>query len=162
MQDVRESVFYENMPAEEAIAQGQCDEAQVLIVDPPRRGLDEGVLKLLVGTHETARAPALRRLVYVSCGFDALERDSRAMLSSGFWKLRSAEGFILFPGSDHVETVAVFDRIGTGSSSRDEDEDREDDPDGRGRGTGSVSRSLSGSTEILRKPRLAPAKKNFP
>lgn len=28
-----------------------------------------------------------------------------------FWKLIHAEGHILFPGSDHIETFAVFDRV---------------------------------------------------
>ena len=36
---------------------GQCAEADVLIVDPPRKGLDDGVLRLLLGEHETAEAP---------------------------------------------------------------------------------------------------------
>jgi 23S rRNA (uracil1939-C5)-methyltransferase len=78
----QDKVFYENLPAEEAVEEGQCEEAEVLIVDPPRRGLDQGVLKLLLNTHETATAPALTRLIYVSCGFDALEKDSRALIAS--------------------------------------------------------------------------------
>lgn len=28
-----------------------------------------------------------------------------------YWKLIHAEGHVLFPGSDHIETFAVFDRI---------------------------------------------------
>jgi 23S rRNA (uracil1939-C5)-methyltransferase len=56
---------------------GQCEDAEVVIVDPPRRGLDEGVLQLLTGKHESASAPSLRRLIYVSCGFDAFDRDSK-------------------------------------------------------------------------------------
>jgi len=35
----------------------------------------------------------------------------RAILSSNRWKVRSVDGFILFPGSDHIETVVVYDRI---------------------------------------------------
>lgn len=73
----REKAFYENLSAEEAVAQGQCEEADVLVVDPPRRGLDEGVLKVLLGTHESASCTKLRRLVYVSCGFDAFDRDAK-------------------------------------------------------------------------------------
>lgn len=106
----QEKVFYEVLPAEEAVEQGQCDECDVLIVDPPRKGLDEGVLQLLLGKHPSASAPGLKRLIYVSCGFDALERDTRALLESRQWALRSADGFVLFPGSDHVETVCVFDK----------------------------------------------------
>lgn len=44
-------MFFECLPAEEAVEQGQCDDCQVLIVDPPRRGLDTGVLQLLQGQH---------------------------------------------------------------------------------------------------------------
>lgn len=44
------------MAAEEAVQQGQCEEADVLIVDPPRKGLDDQVLQLLTNTHETAKA----------------------------------------------------------------------------------------------------------
>jgi 16S rRNA G966 N2-methylase RsmD len=53
----QEKVFYECFDAEEAVLQGQCDEADVLIVDPPRKGLDEGVLQLLLDTHPEKRAP---------------------------------------------------------------------------------------------------------
>ena len=41
----------------------------MLIVDPPRKGLDDGVLRLLLGKHETAEAPGACRevlcIVYV-------------------------------------------------------------------------------------------------
>jgi len=108
----QDKVFYENLNAEESIAEGQCNEADVLIVDPPRKGLDDGVLRLLLGKHEAAEAPDLKRVIYISCGFDALERDTRALLDSNIWQIRSTEGFILFPGSDHVETIVVFDKKG--------------------------------------------------
>jgi 23S rRNA (uracil1939-C5)-methyltransferase len=51
----------------------------------------------------------VKRLVYVSCGFEALKRDATALMAAG-WKVTHAEGFVLFPGSDHLETLAVFDR----------------------------------------------------
>lgn len=52
---------------------------------------------------------SLRRVVYVSCGFDALKRDAMGLIAAG-WTLRHSEGFVLFPGSDHIETLAIFDR----------------------------------------------------
>ena len=55
-QGPRDRVFYENLPAEDAVIQGQCDEAEVVIVDPPRRGLDEGVIDLFTGRHPAAKA----------------------------------------------------------------------------------------------------------
>ena len=108
---VKDKVFFENLPADEAVQEGQCDDAQVLIVDPPRRGLDKGVIDLLTKKKEDSLTVAteLKRLIYISCGFEALERDSRELLSNG-WKITSADGYVMFPGSNHIETVAVFDR----------------------------------------------------
>ena len=81
-QEEREKVFFENMPADEAIEEGQCSESDVLIVDPPRKGLGRGVMDLLIGKHPTQTASNLKRLIYVSCGFDALERYVPLCLSS--------------------------------------------------------------------------------
>ena len=83
------------------------DGADLLLVDPPRRGLCADVLEALVEGDN----PGLTRVVYVSCGFDALQRDADALLQSGRWKVAHAEGHVLFPGSDHVETLAVFDAV---------------------------------------------------
>lgn len=44
------------MAAEEAVEQGQCEEADVIIVDPPRKGLDDEVIQLLTNSHPTAVA----------------------------------------------------------------------------------------------------------
>jgi tRNA/tmRNA/rRNA uracil-C5-methylase (TrmA/RlmC/RlmD family) len=46
-----EKVFFECLAAEEAVAQGQVEDCQVLVVDPPRKGLDRGVLQLLTNEH---------------------------------------------------------------------------------------------------------------
>lgn len=85
------------------------DGAQVAILDPPRKGLDPELLAFLCSS--TAVPSSLERLCYLSCGFAALERDCAALLDSGHWRLRHAEGHLFFPGSDHVETLAVFDHV---------------------------------------------------
>lgn len=72
------------------------------------QGLDKGVLDALVDP-EDPNTEALRRVIYVSCGFDALKRDAMSLVDAG-WVLRHSEGFVLFPGSDHIETLAIFDR----------------------------------------------------
>jgi tRNA/tmRNA/rRNA uracil-C5-methylase (TrmA/RlmC/RlmD family) len=123
--DARESVFFEAATAADAVMQGQCELASVLIVDPPRKGLDEEVLQLILGTHEFESAPMLQRLVYVSCGFRAFERDARALLESGLWQISEATGVVLFPGSDHMETVAVFDRTEKEMPERVDNEERD-------------------------------------
>lgn len=72
------------------------------------QGLDKGVLDALTDP-DSEETSDLRRVVYVSCGFDALKRDAVTLIAGG-WTLRHTEGYVLFPGSDHVETLAVFDR----------------------------------------------------
>jgi tRNA/tmRNA/rRNA uracil-C5-methylase (TrmA/RlmC/RlmD family) len=84
--------------------------ADVLVVDPPRRGLCPEVLEALLDEREDAPAADVRRLIYVSCGFDALERDLARLLAGRRWGLTHAEAHVFFPGSDHVETLAVLDR----------------------------------------------------
>lgn len=115
--------------AVDALRSGQALGADVLIVDPPRRGLEEAVLDELCKPYnpnqpcvESASILTIpdaavnwvndvQTLVYVSCGFDALSRDLESLLSGqGGWKLMSATGFILFPGSNHVETLCVLKR----------------------------------------------------
>lgn len=112
--------------------------AEVLVADPPRKGLDESLLQLLEGAAASAgggsegapgqgeaategvaaAAPvasascaALRRFVYVSCGWRAFKTDCARLLGSGGWQLASGTALLFFPGSDAIETVAVFDRV---------------------------------------------------
>ena len=81
---------------------GRVAEADCVVVDPPRRGLDAELLAAL-----RARPPA--RLVYLSCGLEAFLREAEALAAAG---LVPAElvAVALFPYTDHVETVARFER----------------------------------------------------
>ena len=124
-------VSYTVASATKALLAGEALGADVLIVDPPRKGLDEEVVnqlckpfnpnqppiedkRLLFGpAHTVNYVNEVTTLIYVSCGFDALARDTDAILTSNAgWKLASATGYLLFPGSNHLETVAVFKREG--------------------------------------------------
>ncbi|HET9931527.1 MAG TPA: hypothetical protein VFQ35_12595, partial [Polyangiaceae bacterium] len=80
------------------------EDVDVVIVDPPRKGLDEPLLSRLVENPP-------RRLIYVSCGLDALVRETESLLSRGAFALSALEAFALFPYTEHVETLAVFDRV---------------------------------------------------
>jgi 23S rRNA (uracil1939-C5)-methyltransferase len=73
-----------------------------LIVDPPRKGLGSTLLKNLC-------CAANLRLIYVSCGWQSFQSDCQALIAAG-WSLKQAEGFLLFPGTDHIETVALFEK----------------------------------------------------
>jgi len=73
-----------------------------VMVDPPRRGLGPDVLAALVDS-----PPA--RLAYVSCGLPALLHEARA-LAAGPLRLVGLEAYALFPHTEHVETLALFER----------------------------------------------------
>ncbi|CAJ1950146.1 unnamed protein product [Cylindrotheca closterium] len=79
-------------------------ESNTIIVDPPRKGLDTEVADALCTQDK------LKTLIYVSCGFAAFTRDYDTLTTKGKWKLEHAEGHVLFPGSDAIETLAFFSR----------------------------------------------------
>ena len=77
--------------------------AQVVIADPPRKGLDPELIEQLA-----AHPP--ERFVYVSCGLDSFLRDTAHLLASGTMRLAGLAAFDLLPYTLHVETVARFER----------------------------------------------------
>jgi tRNA/tmRNA/rRNA uracil-C5-methylase (TrmA/RlmC/RlmD family) len=87
---------------------GDCrraaDGSQVIIVDPPRKGLDPELLQRL------AREPPAQ-LLYISCGLSSFVHDVTALLGGGHLRLADLTAFNLMPFTDHVETVACFERI---------------------------------------------------
>lgn len=121
--------------------------ADVLIVDPPRKGLDPQVIELLTG--DSSICKDLSRIIYISCGFEAFERDLLALTkpAAGMmrpkWALAHAEGHVLFPGSDHIETLAIFERPKPASRKKKPSPPQSDDggpaPDRRRRRRGSNS-----------------------
>jgi len=80
---------------------------EVVIMDPPRSGLDYALAARL----STVRGKdILKRIIYVSCNFESLRRDLEIIQRNGIWKIRSAEAFMFFPGTDHWEILCVLDR----------------------------------------------------
>lgn len=103
---VRDRVKYVVGSDDETVDSAVNFDADLVIIDPPRAGVSEACLGELA---EPSRHSPLRRLLYVSCGFEAFQRDSRRLVA-GQWTLKACHGFVLFPGSNHLEILAVFDR----------------------------------------------------
>ena len=72
----------------------------VISVDPPRKGLAEDVV-----TAMAAMKP--ERIVYVSCDPATLGRDIRRFAERGY-RVQRVSAVDLFPGTQHVETVALL------------------------------------------------------
>ncbi|WP_445401272.1 23S rRNA (uracil(1939)-C(5))-methyltransferase RlmD [Zobellella sp. An-6] len=76
--------------------------ADVVVVDPPRKGCDQALL-------ETLAEMRPERLVYVSCNPKSLARDLAWLCTHGF-ELEQATPVDMFPHTMHVETVALLTR----------------------------------------------------
>ena len=77
--------------------------ADVIVVDPPRKGCDEKCLETIV-----KMAP--KRVVYVSCDSATLARDLKYLAERGY-ELVQVRGCDMFPWTTHVETVCLLSRI---------------------------------------------------
>jgi 23S rRNA (uracil1939-C5)-methyltransferase len=71
--------------------------ADLVILNPPRAGVDERVTQTL-----EANASGIRGLIYVSCNPATLARDVSRLPSYG---IESVRAFDMFPQTAHVETV---------------------------------------------------------
>jgi 23S rRNA (uracil1939-C5)-methyltransferase len=79
-------------------------DSQVVIVDPPRKGLDPQLTQFLA-----LQPPS--QLLYVSCSLASLLNDVNRLLAHGTLRLAGLTAFNLMPFTEHVETVAKFERV---------------------------------------------------
>ncbi|MBT2217482.1 23S rRNA (uracil(1939)-C(5))-methyltransferase RlmD [Virgibacillus dakarensis] len=74
----------------------------VVVVDPPRKGCDEALLKAM-----TDMQP--KRIVYVSCNPSTLARDLR-ILEDGGYDTQEVQPVDMFPMTGHVECVSWLEK----------------------------------------------------
>lgn len=86
----------------EKVLPGMGIKADVVVVDPPRKGCDESLLKTLVKIKPS-------RIVYVSCNPSTLARDLK-YLSEGGFKVERVQPVDMFPWTVHVECIALLQR----------------------------------------------------
>jgi len=80
----------------------ETEELDKIVVDPPRQGLEVGVVDALV----TSGPPTV---VYVSCDPATLARDVKRLARGGY-RLGQVQPFDMFPQTYHIETVALLTR----------------------------------------------------
>ncbi len=81
---------------------GSENRPDVLILDPPRSGTTPRFI-------EAAARLAPDRIVYVSCDPETLARDLKLFRAKGY-RVLEAQGYDLFPYTEHVETVVLMSR----------------------------------------------------
>lgn len=81
---------------------GEAAKADVVIVDPPRKGCHQTLL-------DTIALMAPQRIVYVSCDPATLARDVKILGEKGY-EVQKCRGCDMFPMGGHVETVCLLSR----------------------------------------------------
>ena len=82
---------------------GECAHADVIVVDPPRKGCEETLLKTMVDMRP-------ERIVYVSCDSATLARDLKYLCERGY-EIRKGRVVDQFGMSVHVECVVLMSRV---------------------------------------------------
>jgi len=83
--------------------EGEIEKADVVILDPPRKGCDEALLKAVVETEAD-------RIVYVSCDPATLSRDIKYLSENGYEYVKGTP-VDMFPHTGHVECIALIQRV---------------------------------------------------
>lgn len=94
--------YYEKYAREHS---GESARADVIVVDPPRKGCDEALLETIVKMQP-------ERVVYVSCDSATLARDLKVLCGAGY-ELEKVRPVDMFPMTVHVETVALLSKLKT-------------------------------------------------
>ncbi|MFA5524277.1 MAG: 23S rRNA (uracil(1939)-C(5))-methyltransferase RlmD [Tissierellales bacterium] len=76
--------------------------ADIVIVDPPRKGCDPKVIETIIKMNP-------KKVIYVSCNPSTLARDLKILSENGF-KVMEVQPVDMFPHTTHVETVALITR----------------------------------------------------
>jgi len=84
---------------------GAIEAADVVFLDPPRKGSDEPTLAAIAA----ARVP---HVWYLSCNPATLARDLAYLLRNGY-VLGAVQPFDMFPQTGHIEALATLDLAGT-------------------------------------------------
>lgn len=82
---------------------GETARADVIVVDPPRKGCDETLLETIVKMQP-------EKVVYVSCDSATLARDLKYLCANGY-EITVCRGVDQFPQSVHVETVCLLSKL---------------------------------------------------
>ena len=95
-----EEVLPEYYKEYEKTHNGETAHADVIVVDPPRKGCEESLLQTIVDMQP-------EKVVYVSCDSATLARDVKFLRANGY-ELKDVTPVDQFPHTYHVETVVLL------------------------------------------------------
>ena len=92
--------YYENYAKEHG---GETAHADVIVVDPPRKGCEESLLQTMVDMKP-------ERIVYVSCDSATLARDVKFLRGNGY-ELQRVRAVDQFPHTVHTESIVLLSKF---------------------------------------------------
>jgi 23S rRNA (uracil1939-C5)-methyltransferase len=97
---------FENVELYEGLAEDVIPHLEakpdIVLVDPPRAGLDKTIVDGIVKLNPKV-------IAYVSCDPSTLARDAARLIKAGY-KLKQVTPFDLFPQTFHIESISFFER----------------------------------------------------
>lgn len=101
---IENTEFYTGLAEEVVpILYSQGKKADVVVVDPPRKGCDKKLLETMVQMQP-------KRIVYVSCNPSTLARDLKYLGENGY-SIKAVQPVDMFPWSEHVECVVLITKL---------------------------------------------------
>ncbi|MBO7535942.1 MAG: 23S rRNA (uracil-5-)-methyltransferase RumA, partial [Bacilli bacterium] len=76
-------------------------EADILVVDPPRKGLDQNLIRYL-------QKGLIKKIIYVSCNPSTLVKNLNHL--NKVYKIESVDTIDLMPLSSHIEVITSLTR----------------------------------------------------
>jgi 23S rRNA (uracil1939-C5)-methyltransferase len=74
----------------------------IVLVDPPRAGLDKQVIDGIFNLNP-------QMIAYVSCDPSTLARDAARLINAGY-QFKEVTPFDLFPQTFHIESISIFEK----------------------------------------------------
>ena len=78
------------------------EKPDIIIVDPPRNGLEKPVIKSIIGLSPN-------KIIYVSCNSSTQARDIIDLKE--FYEIKTSQAIDMFPQTYHVENVVLLEKI---------------------------------------------------
>lgn len=88
----------------EDILPGLTQKFDVVLLDPPRSGLDNGIIDAVCALEP-------EKIIYVSCDVATLARDVKKLIAQGY-QLIEITPFDMFPQTYHIETISLLKKEG--------------------------------------------------
>ena len=98
-----ENIQFIEEKSENVVGKLTQEHFDVILVDPPRKGMDEKVVDAIIKS-------TAKKLVYISCDPATLARDLKMLTENGF-AVRNVKLVDMFAKTMHVETVALLSKL---------------------------------------------------